>query len=204
MHAFIRSTAPTLAERSPNANSPQMPHIYLILSFKFWFCELSKSITYAKFAIACKESLNNPHSMSATLEQKKKELIDSLSIFPDSYERFTYIVDLAKEKPDLPEDYRIDSFKVEGCLSQLWVVPSLENGKCHFRADSDSSIVKGMAGILCDFYSGEEPEAILAVEPDFLDEVGLLKHLTGNRRNGLSKVRERIVHFAESAREKVG
>lgn len=138
------------------------------------------------------------------MDQKKQNLIDQLSVFPDSYERFTYIVDLAKEKPDLPPEHRIESFKVEGCMSQLWVVPSLEGGKCFFQADSDSSIVKGMAGILCDFYSGEEPDSILAVEPDFLDEVGLLRHLTGNRRNGLSKVRERIVHFAESAREQVG
>lgn len=169
----------------------------------FRICELSKIATYANFMSGCKESLEPSAIMTTLLEQKKQELIDSLSVFPDSYERFTYIVDLAKEKPDLPEDQRIDAFKVEGCMSQLWLVPSLDDGRCYFQADSDSSIVKGMAGILCDFYSGENPDAIIATEPSFLDEVGLLRHLTGNRRNGLSKVRERIVRFAESAREQV-
>ncbi len=137
--------------------------------------------------------------MSNNLEQKKQQLIEDLSVFPDSYERFTHVVELARVKPELPEDLRVDAFKVEGCMSQLWVVPSLNEGRCYFATDSDSSIVKGMAGILCDFYSDEKPEDVVAMEPDFLDEVGLLKQLTGNRRNGLSKVRERIKRFAESA-----
>lgn len=137
--------------------------------------------------------------MSNNLELKKQQLIEDLSVFPDSYERFTHVVELAREKPDLAEDLKVDAFKVEGCMSQLWVVPSLNEGRCFYVADSDSSIVKGMAGILCDFYSGEKPEDVVAMEPDFLDEVGLLKQLTGNRRNGLSKVRERIKRFAESA-----
>lgn len=137
--------------------------------------------------------------MSQVLESKKQQLIEDLSIFPDPYERFTHVVELAREKPDLPDDLRVDAFRVEGCMSQLWLVPELKDGRCFFRADSDSSIVKGMAGILCDFYSDEAPEDVAAVEPDFLDEVGLLRQLTGNRRNGLSKVRERIRRFAESA-----
>jgi TatD DNase family protein len=58
--------------------------------------------------------------------------------------------------------------------------------------------VKGVAGLLCEFYSGHAPAEILACEPSFLREAGITQHLTPNRRNGLARVWERIRDFAQS------
>jgi cysteine desulfuration protein SufE len=90
---------------------------------------------------------------------------------------------------------------VEGCQSQLWLVPAFRDGLCHFRADSDSSIVKGIASLICDYFSGESPETILSGDIRFLEEVGVDQHLSSNRRNGLGKVDERIKRFAQSCLE---
>lgn len=132
------------------------------------------------------------------LEEKRRKIIDDMSFLPDRFERFTYIVDYAKDRQTIPDDLRTDTFRVEGCQSQLWLVPEYSDGVCAFRADSDSAIVKGIATLICDYYSGESPETILGGNVKFLEEVGVDQHLSSNRRNGLGKVDERIKRFAES------
>ncbi|MFW6217902.1 MAG: SufE family protein [Verrucomicrobiota bacterium] len=136
--------------------------------------------------------------MKMTLAEKQNELVEEITLIPDPYERLGYIVDRGKQSGDLPEDLRIDSFKIEGCMSQLWVVPEFKDGTCHFRSESDSAIVKGIASLLCDFYSGQPPEEIIDNDAAFLGEVGITQHLSPNRRNGLSRIVESIQRFAKS------
>lgn len=138
------------------------------------------------------------------LPEKRQRLIEEMSYLPDRFERFTYVVDYAKDRPSLPQGLRMDSFRVEGCQSQLWLVPEWREGRCYFQADSDSAIVKGIATIICDYFSGETPEAIVAGDVAFLREVGVDQHLSSNRRNGLGKVEERIKRFAQSCMESAG
>jgi len=133
-----------------------------------------------------------------TLEEKKAALIEEITLIPDAYERLGHIVELGKNAPGLPEDLQIDSFKIEGCMSQLWVVPEFKDGHCYFKSESDSAIVKGIATLLCDFYSEAPPEEIAATDAEFLGEVGITQHLSPNRRNGLSRIVESIQRFAKS------
>ena len=133
-----------------------------------------------------------------TLSEKKDALVEEITLIPDAYERLGYIVDRGKNAAGLTNDLRIDSFKIEGCMSQLWVVPSFQGGLCSFRSESDSAIVKGIASLLCDFYSEAKPEEIVQPDADFLGEVGITQHLSPNRRNGLSRIVESIQRFAQS------
>ena len=132
------------------------------------------------------------------LQEKKESLVEEITLIPDAYERLGYIVDSGKKAGGLPEDLRIDTFKVEGCMSQLWVVPEYKNGLCHYQSESDSAIVKGIANLICDFYSGALPKEILETSADFLSEVGITQHLSPNRLNGLSRIVESIQRFAKS------
>jgi len=132
------------------------------------------------------------------LAEKQEQLVEEITLIPDPYERLGYIVDRGKKAEGLGEDLRIESFKIEGCMSQLWVVPEFREGKCYFRSESDSAIVKGIASLLCDFYSGQAPEEIVENDAAFLGEVGITQHLSPNRRNGLSRIVESIQRFAKS------
>ena len=107
-----------------------------------------------------------------------------------------YVVDKAKKSPQLPPELRTDATRVEGCLSNLWFVPELREGNCYFKVDADSHIVRGIALLLADFYSGHPPKEILANDPGFLSEVGITQHLSPNRRNGLSRLWDKIRVFA--------
>jgi cysteine desulfuration protein SufE len=77
-------------------------------------------------------------------------------------------------------------------------VPEFKEGLCQFHSESDSAIVKGIASLLCDFYSNAKPEEVVKTDADFLGEVGITQHLSPNRRNGLSRIVESIQRFAES------
>lgn len=132
------------------------------------------------------------------LEDKKQALVEEITLIPDPYERLGYIVDRGKKAKGLSEDLRIDSFRIEGCMSQLWVVPEFHDGLCSYSSESDSAIVKGIASLLCDFYSKAKPEEIVNTDADFLGEVGITQHLSPNRRNGLSRIVESIQRFAQS------
>ena len=133
-----------------------------------------------------------------TLQEKQTALVEEITLIPDAYERLGYIVERGKKATNLPEDLHVDSFKIEGCMSQLWVVPEFKDGNCFFRSDSDSAIVKGIAELLCNFYSDASPEEILENNAEFLGEVGITQHLSPNRRNGLSRIVESIQRFARS------
>jgi cysteine desulfuration protein SufE len=132
------------------------------------------------------------------LKEKKEALIEEITLIPDAYERLGYIVDRGKNAEGLSDDLRIDTFKIEGCMSQLWVVPEHKNGLCRYQSESDSAIVKGIANLICDFYSEALPEEIVETNADFLSEVGITQHLSPNRRNGLSRIVESIQRFAKS------
>jgi cysteine desulfuration protein SufE len=139
-----------------------------------------------------------------SIEEKRDELIEELMPFEDHLDRFTYIIDRAKSTDPLSDDCKIDTFLIKGCVSQLWVFPKFKDGKCYYQADSDASITKGTAGLLCELYSNESPEDIVRLEPDFLADVGITQHLSPNRRNGLTGVRERIKAYAQMQIDNAG
>ena len=139
-----------------------------------------------------------------SIEDKRDQLVEELIPFEDHLERLTYVIDRAKDLPGLEDAYKIDTFLIKGCVSQLWIFPSFSDGKCNFQADSEASITKGTASLLCELYSGETPEDVLRLEPDFLAEVGLTQHLSPNRRNGLTGVREKIKAYAQMQLDRNG
>lgn len=137
-------------------------------------------------------------AITESYKAKKARLSEDLELIPDPFERLEQVVDMGRKAEPLAAELHQDMFKVEGCTSQLWLVPSYSDGLCYFKADADSAIVKGIAAILCELYSGEPPETVMAEGPEFLRAVGVTQHLTPNRRNGLGKVYERMAGFAKS------
>lgn len=127
-----------------------------------------------------------------TLAEKRDALLARLGAFRHSQERLQWLVEQARLRPPLPAELKTDAHRVPGCLANLWLVAGTREGRCHFQCDSDSHIVRAVAGLLCDFYSDATPAEILALPPDFLEQVGINQHLTANRRNVLSRVWERI------------
>ncbi|GAB1489874.1 SufE family protein [Opitutaceae bacterium] len=134
-----------------------------------------------------------------TLGEKRAGLIEDFSFIENRQERLAAVVERARKLPPLPEAERVDANRVTGCISQVWVVAGVADGRCQFRCDADGPLVKGLVAFLCELYSGATPAEILADTGDPLAELGLLRDLTPTRQNGLAAVRTRIRNFAESA-----
>ena len=132
------------------------------------------------------------------LAEKKVELTQQLGALKNGQDRLAFLVEKAKVRPRLAPEDRIEGNLIPGCLARLWFVPEFRTGKCHFHCDSDSQVVKAVAGLLCDFYSGQVPAEILAHDPKFLAPLGITQHLTPNRRNALAKIWDHIRQFAEA------
>ena len=133
------------------------------------------------------------------LARRRNELIAELEPFSDHHERFQYIIDRAKTAPNLEAALKLDAFLIEGCTSNLWLVPSVDQGVCRFRCDADSLITKGIASLVCELYDGASPQEVAATDANFLAEVGVTQHLSPNRRNGLTNLVGKIRAFGQAA-----
>jgi cysteine desulfuration protein SufE len=131
-----------------------------------------------------------------SLAEKQRRLIEDYAIIPDPQERLAAVVDQARQRPPLPDSERIEGNRVRGCVSQAWLVSELRGGRCFFRSDADSPLVRGLLALLCDFYSDAPPGEVAATEPALLEELGLSRNLSPTRLNGLRSVRAKIREFA--------
>jgi cysteine desulfuration protein SufE len=135
------------------------------------------------------------------LAEKQIQLTAQLSAIKNGQDRLAALVEKAKSRPPLAPEFRVEKNLIPGCLAKLWFAADFRAGKCFYDCDSDSLVVKGIAGLLCDFYSDQLPAEILTHTPDFLAPLGITQHLTPNRRNALAKIRENIRQFAEANAE---
>ena len=133
-----------------------------------------------------------------TLIEKQHAIAARLAELRNVQQRLNWLVDQARARPALPRELCTETHRVAGCMARLWFVAEFRDGACHFQTESDSLIIKGIAGLLCDLYSGESPADILAHDPTFLAEFGIHQHLTPNRRNSLARIWDEIRRFAKA------
>jgi len=104
---------------------------------------------------------------------------------------------MGKKLNMLPNKYHINEFKVEGCVSEVYLVPKKNNNTLNFQADSNSVITRGLIAMLLRIYSDRNPKDIVKNPPGFIEKVGLGVHLTPSRTNGLFSMVEKIMEYAK-------
>ncbi len=125
-------------------------------------------------------------------------MVDDLGLIENPQERFAAVVDRAKSRPSLPEADRTETNRVKGCVSLAWIACEVRDGRCHFRCDADSPLVRGLLVLFCDLYSGATLAEVATTEPVLLEQLGLTQNLSPTRLNGLRSVRAKIRDFASS------
>jgi cysteine desulfuration protein SufE len=131
-----------------------------------------------------------------TINETHAGLVNEFEEMTDWEERYSHIIKLGREMPEFNEEYRIDKNKIEGCQSQVWMNAKLEDNKIVIEADSDAMIVKGLIAVLIKAYSGFTPAEIISIPPDFLQKIGIDKHLSPTRKNGLGAMLKQIQMYA--------
>lgn len=133
------------------------------------------------------------------INEKIEKYQNILGMFNDNNERYKFLIDLARKAQPFPEEFRLENFKVKGCMSQVWLVPKLEEGVLKYLSDSDAMIVKGTVTLISDIYSGSTAKEILDNDSNLMNDLDLGNILSMNRRNGaynmLSMIKEHAGMF---------
>eukprot|EP00850_Spirogloea_muscicola_P002661 SM000010S04299 [mRNA] locus=s10:883459:884719:+ [translate_table: standard] len=98
--------------------------------------------------------------------------------------RYQQLLYYATKLKPLGKEHQVAANKVTGCVSQVWVLPALRDGRIYFQAESDSQLTKGLAALLVEGLSGATPKEVLRITPDFIQQLGLKQSLTPSRSNG--------------------
>ncbi|MBL4869539.1 MAG: SufE family protein [Robiginitomaculum sp.] len=127
--------------------------------------------------------------------QNIEDMIGDFTFLDDWEDRYMHVIEMGKSLEGLTDDEHNTANKVNGCVSQVWLVTSqTENPvKLKYRGDSDAHIVKGLVAIAIEIFSGRTPQDIIAINAvEILNRLGLSEHLSVQRSNGLSAMIHRI------------
>lgn len=150
---------------------------------------------------------SNDCGADSVATRRFEDIAADFEFLDDWEDRYRYVIELGKAMPPLDEALRVPATKVEGCASQVWIVPRLdgEGAKATFDfvGESDAMIVRGLIAVLHALYSGLGPEEVLRVDAAAeLGRLGLDQHLSSQRSNGLKAMVGRIRAIAQTALER--
>ena len=124
----------------------------------------------------------------ATATEAQAAIAEEFGFFGDWSERYQYLIDLGRKLPPFPDDWKTEANRLHGCQSMVWIVGSGDAADLEFHAISDSSIVSGLIYLALRVYSGRSATEILGTPPDYIAGIGLAKHLSPTRSNGLASL----------------
>jgi cysteine desulfuration protein SufE len=130
-----------------------------------------------------------------------EDIADTFEFLDDWEDRYRHVIELGKAMPPLEEAFRVPATKVEGCASQVWILPDIDGtgpgATFRFRGESDAMIVRGLIAVLAALYNGLTVADVLKVDAAAeLGRLGLDEHLSAQRSNGLRAMVGRIRKLA--------
>ena len=124
------------------------------------------------------------------------EIRSELELFDDEESYYDYIIDEGRKLPRMPAEWQDERHRLSGCLAKVWLNHEAENDVLRFAGASDATIVSGLVSLVLRVYSGRPKSEILATDPVFLKELGLIRSLTSNRSNGVDSMARAILDAA--------
>ena len=140
-----------------------------------------------------------PFPLEASAAEAQAAIRDEFAFFGDWSERYQYLIDLGRKLPDFPDAFRTEAHRLHGCQSMVWIVPSGDAERLDFAAASDSAIVSGLVYLALRVYSGRSAREILDNDASYITDIGLARHLSPTRSNGLASLLAFIRDAAQRA-----
>lgn len=132
-----------------------------------------------------------------------QDIVETFEFLDDWEDRYRHVIELGKEMPALDEALRVPATKVDGCASQVWIVPKIDGqgpeATFTFDGESDAMIVRGLIAILGALYNGQTLQQVVDTDaPAAFAQLGLDQHLSAQRSNGLRAMIARVQSVAHS------
>jgi cysteine desulfuration protein SufE len=129
-----------------------------------------------------------------------EDIAETFDFLDDWEDRYRHVIELGKGMPAMDPALQVPATKVDGCASQVWIMPRIAEGKFDFEGDSDAMIVRGLVAVLHALYSGVPLPEIARIDAQAeLGRLGLDEHLSSQRSNGLRAMVQRIRQLAADA-----
>ena len=141
-----------------------------------------------------------PFPLEATPAEAQAAIAEEFAFFGDWSERYQYLIDLGRKLPPFPDAWKTEEHRLLGCQSMVWIVAQGDRERLDFHAISDSAIVSGLIFLALRVYSGRPAAEILATEPDYIADIGLARHLSPTRSNGLAAL---LAYIREQAQRRL-
>jgi cysteine desulfuration protein SufE len=136
-----------------------------------------------------------------SIESIQQKIIEEFSSLSEWEQKYQYLIEKGVSLSKPSEELKQEENRVKGCQSQVWMKAQKtpQEGKeiIVIEAYSDAAIVRGLIALLLEVYNGHSAEEIINAKLDFLVEIGLVQHLSPNRKNGLSAMLKQIHRFAQ-------
>ena len=126
------------------------------------------------------------------LIEREKNIISDFNFLESWDQKYEFLIDLGKELPVMSEGLKVEENLIKGCQSNVWLSSYLKDEKICFLADSDALITRGLIALLLKVFSNARAKEIALFDLKLISQIGLDKHLSMNRSNGLVKMIEKI------------
>ncbi len=124
-----------------------------------------------------------------------EEIIEEFDFLDDSEDQIEYLIDLGLDLPAIDESLKSEQYLVHGCQSNVWLDVEFIGtpAKMLVKAESDAMIVNGLVALLMAIFNGKTAEEALEINVrQIFDRLGLDRHLSPQRKNGLNGMVQRI------------
>ncbi len=129
-----------------------------------------------------------------------EDIAETFDFLDDWEDRYRHVIDLGRAMEPLDDAFKVPATKVNGCASQVWLVPEVADGVFRFRGDSDAMIVRGLVAILGALFNGVPVAEVGKIDARAeLGRLGLNDHLSAQRSNGVRAMVARIQEVAAAA-----
>ena len=99
----------------------------------------------------------------------------------------------------LSDAERIEANRVQGCESQVWLLAERDGAHWQFRTSSDARLLRGLLALLLARVNGLPASELAQLDlPDWFAQLGLARHLSPSRSNGLQAVLTRMQHLLDA------
>ena len=132
--------------------------------------------------------------MNANFELKRyNEFVEALEIIDDEDMRFEYIIDIGKKSRNdaFAEDWKIEANLMHGCMSKVWIIDQVKEGRHFFKGFSDAIIVKGLVSMMTGSFSGLTVVELNTLTEEHVRELNL-GALTTQRQIGMMAMLEHM------------
>ena len=129
-----------------------------------------------------------------------EDIAETFEFLDDWEDRYRHLIEIGKAMPAMDPSLQTPASKVDGCASQVWIVPTVEDGRFDFIGDSDALIVRGLVAVVHALFAGLPVAEVGRVDATAeLRRLGLDEHLSAQRSNGLRAMVARIRDHAAAA-----